>query len=87
MKMHKIIKTLKNIKINENLKLKFKIYKTKSIPPLSIKPAKIILANIGASTWTLGNHIWKPKVGILTIPTKITKIKISKILTKLKFKI
>jgi hypothetical protein len=31
--------------------------------------------------------MWKPKVGILTIPTKITKIKISKLkFMELKFK-
>jgi len=44
------IKNTQNNKRLENLKLKFKIYKTKIIPLLSIKPAKIILANIGAST-------------------------------------
>jgi len=80
--IHEKIKNTQKLKINENLKLKFKIYKTKIILPFNIKPAKIILANIGASTWTFGNHMWKPKVGILTIPTKITKIKSS----KLKFK-
>ena len=47
---------------------------TKIIPPFNIKPAKIILANIGASTCTLGNHIWNLNVGILTIPI-INKIK------------
>lgn len=62
------------------------MYKIKIILPFNIRPAKIILANIGASTWTFGNHIWKPKVGILTIPTKIKRIKNSKLKLKLKFK-
>jgi len=78
------IKNVQNVKSIENLKLKFKTYKTKIILLFNIRPAKIILASIGASTWTLGNHIWKPKVGILTIPIKIIKTKTSKLKLKLK---
>jgi len=79
-------KNTQNSKRFENLKLKFKMYKTKIIPPFNISLAKIILANMGASTWTLGSHMWKPKVGILTIPTKIKISKNSKLKLKLKFK-
>jgi len=39
----------------ENLK-EPKIRKKPAVPSLSNKPARIILAEVGASTWALGNH-------------------------------
>lgn len=35
----------------------FKTFKTKTILPFKSSLAKIIEANIEASTWTFGNHI------------------------------
>ena len=40
-------------------------------PSLSINPAKTMEPNTGASTWALGNHMWKKNTGNLTKKAKI----------------